>query len=759
MERPPASLIARLRLHAAPGTVLLTGVLCAVAAALYVTRVVEAQAQARFRADVAASVEALRDRMEAYTGMLRATRGLVESMRGETDAGTFARFVESLEIPRLYPGIQGIGFAEALRPAELPRHEAKLRATKGPAYAVWPAGERALYGVITHLEPLDWRNRRAIGFDMFSDATRREAMERARDTGEVAASGKVELVQETEAERQAGFLMYLPVYGRAARTPEERQRLLLGWVYAPFRAANLLTGTLDDAREGRVRVSVYDGPEPTPDALLFDGEHEPAGRRSRIERLEIAGRPWTLRYTATRAFASRTEQVLPWAVLAAGLAVVGLLYGITRGVATARGRAEEAATRSSFLAEAGKALSSSPEYERTAGEVASLAAHRIADACLVLLQDRAEPTWLAGHRDASVARRSAELLRGVGITGAVVLGVPAALASGEPRLGEGARPAGEGRAEPARTVLRELGARASLTVPLRARGEALGAIVLLSSRRGAFGEEEVRLAEELARLVAAAVDTARLYRRAQDAVAARDEFLSIASHELKTPLTSLMLHTDSLRSAARRGAADQVAAKADLIRRSVDRLARLVSDLLDISRIGAGRLELELEETDLGEVAREVVDRFQDEARRAGCTLALVAEPARGRWDRARLDQVITNLLANAIKYGPAKPVVVRVEPGRDKAILSVEDRGIGISEKDQPRIFQRFERAVSKRNYGGFGLGLWIVRQIVEALGGTVRVESVPGVGSTFIVELSTGLRAPPPPDEQRARPAASPP
>jgi signal transduction histidine kinase len=150
-----------------------------------------------------------------------------------------------------------------------------------------------------------------------------------------------------------------------------------------------------------------------------------------------------------------------------------------------------------------------------------------------------------------------------------------------------------------------------------------------------------------------------------------------------------------------------------------------------------------------------VVERFEDEARRARCTIVLQAQPVRGRWDRTRLDQVLTNLLSNALKYGPEQPVLVRVESAGDRAVLSVQDRGIGISEADQRRIFQRFERAVPRRNYGGFGLGLWIVRQIVEALGGTVRVESVPGKGSTFTVELATFLHAPPPTaDERRAGP-----
>jgi len=241
------------------------------------------------------------------------------------------------------------------------------------------------------------------------------------------------------------------------------------------------------------------------------------------------------------------------------------------------------------------------------------------------------------------------------------------------------------------------------------------------------------------------VDTSRLYRREQEAVAARDEFLSVASHELKTPLTSLILHTDALRAAARRGSPEQLASRADLIRRSAERLSRLVASLLDISRIGAGRLDLEREETDLAEVTHEVAHRFEEEARRARCEIRVDAAPAIGFWDRLRLDQVVTNLLANALKYGAGFPIDVCVQADGGRAVLTVRDRGIGISGEDQRRIFQRFERAVSQRNYGGFGLGLWIVRQIVEAQGGSVRVESAPGQGSTFTVELQAGLPARP--------------
>jgi signal transduction histidine kinase len=169
-----------------------------------------------------------------------------------------------------------------------------------------------------------------------------------------------------------------------------------------------------------------------------------------------------------------------------------------------------------------------------------------------------------------------------------------------------------------------------------------------------------------------------------------------------------------------------------------DRLHHLINALLDVSRIASGRLELELEEVDLSQLAAEVVARFQDEAVRAGCTLgASVPAPVVGQWDRNRLEQVLTNMVTNAIKYGPGKPIEVVVEVSDARARLAVRDQGVGIAPDDQQRIFDRFERASSTRSFGGIGLGLWIVREIVRAHEGEVRVESALGAGATFIVDL----------------------
>jgi PAS domain S-box-containing protein len=227
----------------------------------------------------------------------------------------------------------------------------------------------------------------------------------------------------------------------------------------------------------------------------------------------------------------------------------------------------------------------------------------------------------------------------------------------------------------------------------------------------------------------------------QRAVLQRDDFLSVASHELRTPLTSLKLELANMERIAARDQGPPLPArlpeKLAKVGAQADRLHRLIDDLLDVSRIASGRLELDLEPLDLSRVALDIGGRFQDEAARLGCQLTIAApEAVHGCWDRNRVEQVITNLLSNALKYGDSKPVVVTVEPG-ERARLCVRDHGIGIPSGDQQRIFERFERAASTRNFGGIGLGLWIVKEIVAALEGEVRVESEVGAGSTFIVEL----------------------
>ncbi|HVR60575.1 MAG TPA: PAS domain-containing sensor histidine kinase [Polyangia bacterium] len=232
----------------------------------------------------------------------------------------------------------------------------------------------------------------------------------------------------------------------------------------------------------------------------------------------------------------------------------------------------------------------------------------------------------------------------------------------------------------------------------------------------------------------------------RSSVRVRDEFLSIASHELRTPLAAMQLQVENLdRMVQKRGAEHLANGRlvADLERTSghVRRMTKLVETLLDISRLSEGRLDLDRKQMDLVALIQDVARSMRTAASAAGCELSLTAPGvAAGEWDRLRLEQVLTNLVANAIKFGAGKPIDVLVTGDEQTALVAVIDRGIGIAREQQRRIFERFERGVSARHFGGFGLGLWISRQIVEAHGGHIRVDSRPGQGATFTLELPRG-------------------
>jgi PAS domain S-box-containing protein len=235
-------------------------------------------------------------------------------------------------------------------------------------------------------------------------------------------------------------------------------------------------------------------------------------------------------------------------------------------------------------------------------------------------------------------------------------------------------------------------------------------------------------------------DRARLWHQAQEEVRERDEFLSVASHELRTPVTALQLQLQLLQRAAQRSiqaVPTRLGDKMVAFERQTRRLALLVDELLDVSRMRLGRLELRYEQLDLAEVAREAAEHVSEEVRRTGSPLALDLQPTTGRWDRLRIEQVVTNLLLNAAKFGEGRPIALRVEEEGARARVRVSDEGIGISPEWQRRVFERFERAVPAQHFGGLGLGLYITRQIVDAHGGTIAVDSAPGEGSTFTVEL----------------------
>jgi PAS domain S-box-containing protein len=224
---------------------------------------------------------------------------------------------------------------------------------------------------------------------------------------------------------------------------------------------------------------------------------------------------------------------------------------------------------------------------------------------------------------------------------------------------------------------------------------------------------------------------------AEEAVRLRDEFLSIAAHELRTPLSALQLQLQGLLERPE-GIDSRIRAKLERACRSGDRMVTLVDALLDVSRITTGSFNLSASRFDLADAVEDVVERFREHAVRAGSTVTVRAERGlEGRWDRLRIEQVVTNLLTNALKYAAGTPVEIDLSGTEQDVIISVADEGPGIPESEKERIFLRFERAAPMRNFGGLGLGLYVARQITEAHGGEISLASDRPRGAQFLIRL----------------------
>jgi signal transduction histidine kinase len=259
-----------------------------------------------------------------------------------------------------------------------------------------------------------------------------------------------------------------------------------------------------------------------------------------------------------------------------------------------------------------------------------------------------------------------------------------------------------------------------------------------------YSDLEQRVRQRTAELERLAQENARLYEAASNAVTMRDEFFSIASHELRTPLTALHLRLQLLERALNRSLppGDQREKALEMVEScssQATRLTKLSSELLDLTRIRLGKFELDREPCDLASIAHDVVGELAADAGRAGSELKIDAgQPVTGHWDPVRLGQVIRNLLSNAIKYGDGQPIEVIASKEGEVAALVVRDHGGGIPPEEQERLFARFERLERDARVPGLGLGLYITRQIVEAHGGTITVDSAPGKGSVFTVRLN---------------------
>lgn len=569
----------------APIVVSLTLLLLTLVSGYLTERTLQTRAHDRFERLTQQIADAVSVRMDSYLDALVHTRALFSASERVTREA-FRAFVDGMAITQRHPGIQGIGYSQRIAAEDLDRHELQVQSQGFPEYAVWPLHDGDEQHAILYLEPFNWRNQRALGYNMYSEPTRREAMARARDTGQPAMSGAVTLVQETREDQQPGFLVYVPVYqdGSTPPTVEERRAQLEGFAYSPFRSRDLFDRIFGETMieaDFQIYTWNYDHRVQLYDSGSGTSAIDPTLTQHLT--LHIAGQPWELTFQGHTGFVSWAARNLHWYIL-------------------------------------------------TFGSIISLMA-------FFLVSDQ-------------VRRRASE-----------------------------------------RQLLQQ--------------------------------EQSNR-------------------RRAEEEVQAREDFLSIASHELRTPLTSLSLQLQILERLFQRDSQDTVPKArvekhlAQLTRQS-QQISELIDRLMDITRARTGSLALAREPVDLAELVQTVVQSHTPQLEQAGSTLSLdlPAEGLTGCWDRSRVEQVVVNLLTNAIKYCDGCPIQVAVQIDGDDAVLSVADEGPGIPDEKQETIFERFERSGDLQRVGGLGLGLYISREIVEAHGGRITVHSKLGEGATFTVRL----------------------
>jgi len=234
-------------------------------------------------------------------------------------------------------------------------------------------------------------------------------------------------------------------------------------------------------------------------------------------------------------------------------------------------------------------------------------------------------------------------------------------------------------------------------------------------------------------------DKERLIAELRAAIAARDEFIAVAAHELRNPMTPIMGQVQLLLSRARREqVSDSLIGGLEMLETAVDHYVRRATTLLEITRLNAEKIQLQPTSFDLCELVRECVRKYEQMAARAGSPLhCLTEQPVLGTWDRMATEQVLDNLVSNAIRYGDGSPVKVGLTADERQVELRVVDRGIGIAPADRTKIFERFEQGSAAPRSGGFGIGLWLSKKLVQAQGGALHVESELGQGSTFVVTL----------------------
>lgn len=672
-------------------------------------------------------------RLLVYEQVLRGARGY---LRGSVDLSRaeFAEYYEVLRLDQSFPGLEALAIASAIPPGALAAHEARVRAEGFPDYRVHPADGQPRTA-ISHIQPFNARNLRAFGYDMYSEPVRRAAMAAARDSGQAALSGKVVLVQEGGASRDAGFLMYLPVYrsGRDVETVEQRRAALVGWIYSPFRMKDLMRGVGGIAAP-QLDVEIYDGDHMAPDALLYRSPGADRGETPRFStatRMAMAGRIWTVRMASSANLEATLDHERPQMVAATGVVLGALVSMVVWLLAGSRRRALQLAQAMTL------------ELRESHGRIAADQRR------FKTILETAYDGFVAVDRQGRITDWNVQATRIFGLDAAQAIGSPAEQLLPEERraafrtsfdafIRGGAGPMA---GQPTETeVLHASGRRVpvELAVALLPPGDGSGATVFvrdITPRR----EAEARELQRQQRL-----DEARQALARAQKLEAVGKLTGGVAHDFNNILHIISANVQLMLRAEGPPSRKRLHNVLD----AVERGSKLAGQLLAFAR----RQPLHPSVVDVAQLL-ERSDSLLQRAAGDGIVLERTTEP--DLWptlvDPNQLEHVLLNLvinardamdgsgrialrLANLTVDAGASPLEGEPAPG-DYVVISIADEGHGMPPEVMEHAFEPF--FTTKPEGKGTGLGLSMAHGFVRQSGGQIRLESAPGAGTTVTIYL----------------------
>lgn len=659
---------------------------------LYLAKIKE---EARFENSINRTQRTIETRLDTYTAVMLGGAGLFVAS-DQVTAAEFREYVKQLEIEKRYPGIREFGYISLVSPANQEEILGQIQQLVPNFF--FPARENSgTQTAITYVEPENSKNLQRLGKDLFTESIFQEAMIQARETRRPTLTARVELTSDSDDQKHAGFLLFIPLF----RTNQgNTQSELVGYTYGAFLAEDLFGGIREDLPHSDIDFWIYDGVVPAPENILYKHSTEDDITLSKTlpqyttsSPINIAGRNFTVLYVSNRNFNYSLERSTYPYYLAAGLVISFLVFALSRVhsrsvIETERAHAE--------LLSSQEALRRSSIQYKTLAENAS---------DLVTVIDPLGTILYASPSHEEMFGVTPDELIGTSILPYIH---PEDFESFQSKL----------------STLSEGGHE---TAVYRVQRQSDGMYVSLEGVGTGLIDEDGQITGIL--MISRDI-TAR-----EEMDRRKDEFISIASHELKTPVTSLKVYTQYLEQ--------YFAHKNDRISvellgkmdRQLFKLTRLIRDLLDVSRIESGRLDLHITSFDIKVVLAEVLETLsllqgKHHIRLEKITNTIIEA------DRDRIAQILTNILANAIKYSAeTQEIIVTQKKTKKSLTICVQDFGPGIPRSKQAQIFDRFVRVdgPKQETFAGFGLGLYIAREIVEKHHGKISVKSQVGKGSTF--------------------------